>query len=157
MEQQFSFFIAERHPDTVVVHSAQEYYDAVKELTGGRTPFEVSGAEDYYKHFNVSTEPSEQSIVWPEMEEFSNRCFETNKDLVNYVASGEDPNLTEFANDFIEDMNKSSVGFDMSAVESICDELGISVGAGITIFALYELIQYGLAIPTGGASLLLPA
>ena len=156
LEQQFSFFIAERHPDTVIVHSAQEYYDAVKELTGGRTPFEVSGAEDYYKYFNVSTEPSEQSIVWPEMEEFSNRCFETNQDLINYVASGEDPDLTEFANDFIEDMDKSSVGFDMSAVESICDELGISVGAGITIFALYELIQYGLAIPTGGASLVMP-
>ena len=37
LEQQFSFFIAERHPDTVVVHSAQEYYDAVKELTGGNS------------------------------------------------------------------------------------------------------------------------
>ncbi len=44
-----------------------------------------------------------------------------------------------------------------NTIRNRCDELGISVGAGLTIFALYELIQYGLAIPTGGASLVLPA
>ena len=158
LERQFSFFIAERHPDVVVVHSAQEYYDAVKEITGGATPFEVSGAADYYKHFNVSTDPADQSVVWPEMEEYANRCFDTNEALIDYVVSGKDENLTAYAQEYINSMSSSnsSFGFDISAVEHLCESLGLSVGAGISLFVFYELVQYGLAIPTGGLSLAMP-
>ena len=157
LENTYGFFIAERHPEVEVVHSAKEFSD----LTGVR---ETTAADEYGNSVKAFFgQKYEGSVMWPEVYEstFSAeegpRYFETREDLAEYILSGENPNLQIYFNNYTPPKPFSiSNLYNESGFAKSMDKLGIPAAAGVTMFVLYELVQYGLAIPTEGASLALP-
>ena len=161
LEKNYNFFIGEWHKDVKVVHSAEEFTEAVEDLVGAKLNF--ADAKRVYLS-GVDLPAAERSIIWPELEQEIDgiipvRYFETYGDLMNYVMSGEDKRLNEYYNEFAENYGKDfdiNINSSETFVETIANFLGVSTGTAGTIFFLYELAQYALAIPTGGAALLLP-
>ena len=152
-------FKAERHPDVVVVNNADEFCSA----TGLRIEGEEA-AEQFYKDHGIPFGSRfDGNIMWPKAyeEHFGNepvnRFFETREELAEYILSGEDPNLQMYFNSYKppKAFSLSNLYHD-SGFASTMEKLGIPTAAGATLFVLYELVQYGLAIPTEGASLALP-
>ena len=160
LEHNFRFFVASNHPDTIIVHSAEEYVEAVRNIN----PFadiNVSNAADFYQRYATVGPMSgaiEQPVLWPEADSMLH-YFETNEALANYIISGQDPNLTSYYQEFAARSGSSdsyALIQNSGLTNQIASALGVSTEAAIVIFCLYELVQYGLAIPTGGASLVLP-
>ena len=161
LEKNYNFFIGEWHKDVKVVHSAEEFTEAVEDLIGAKLNF--ADAKRVYLS-GVDLPAADRTIIWPELEQETAgiipvRYFETYGDLMNYVMSGEDKYLTGYYNEFAENYGKDfdiNINSSETFVETIANFLGVSTGTAGTLFLLYELAQYGLAIPTGGASLALP-
>ena len=161
LEKNYNFFIGEWHKDVKVVHSAEEFTEAVEDLVGAKLNF--ADAKRVYLS-GVDLPAADRSIIWPELEQETAgiipvRYFETYGDLMNYVMSGEDKRLNEYYNEFAENYGKDfdiNINSSETFVETIANFLGVSTGTAGTLFFLYELAQYGLAPVTGGASLFLP-
>lgn len=161
LEKNYNFFIGEWHKDVKVVHSAEEFTEAVEDLIGAKLNF--ADAKRVYLS-GVNLPAADRSIIWPELEQETAgiipvRYFETYGDMMNYVMSGEDKLLTGYYNEFAENYGKDfgiNINFSKTFVETIANTLGVSTATAGTLFLVYELAQYGLAPATGGASLLLP-
>ena len=161
LEENYNFFIGEWHKDVKVVHSAEEFTEAVEDLIGAKLNF--ADAKRVYLS-GLNTPAADRSIVWPELEQETAginpvKYFETYGDMMNYVMSGEDKLLTGYYNEFAENYGKDlgiDINFSKNFVENIANTLGVSTTTAGALFLVYELAQYGLAPATGGASLLLP-
>ena len=147
-----------------MVHNAEEFVNAVKEKNPMVNVNEDNAEFFYQKNvFYTVGNKFDGNIMWPEAnpEYFegvpSVHFFETQEDLTDYILSGEDPELTLHLSTYTppKDFSLSNLYHD-SGFSKTMENLGIPAAAGVGIFALYELVQYGLAIPTQGASLALP-
>lgn len=155
LEKNYNFLVGELHEDIEIVHSAQEFADA--------TGVSVDKAESVYLQTVGGTiRPYERTIVWPEKhEDWDLRYFGTVSELMKYVVSGADPELSDYYTKFGENYGKSF--FDNFNIASIVDsakalgeQLGIATDVAVVLFIIYEGAQYGLAPLTGGTSLLFP-
>ncbi len=90
----FNFFVSSRHPDIKVVHSAEEFIEAAGVGT-------VDQAETMYRS-TLPLRPIDRAIVWPEMDP-DLKFFENDASLAEYIASGEEPNLTAFFEEYVRD------------------------------------------------------
>lgn len=149
LEGQYNFFIADRHPDILVVNSPEEYVDAVKNINPD-VNINLENAADYYLRFKSMINLTEQPVVWPSIDP-SCRYYATTEELANHIVSGEDELLTNYVVDFA---NTNSLS--LESFGSIFESLGITGSLGTVAFILYEGLQWGLAPSTGGLSLALP-
>ncbi len=156
LERDYRFFVASRHSDVMVVHSAQDYANAINNINPS-LHLTAETAEAFCLR-QPTVGPVTQAVVWPEADT-SIRFFENEAELANYVISGEDQALNDYYYNFIN-MGESQGLFgslgNTSLFNQFCQTLGVSGTGGIVLFCLYEIAQYGLAGPTGGLSLLAP-
>ena len=162
LEQDYGYVVSSRHQDMTVVHSAEEYVEALHNINPLIDVNEENAQFFYQKQMDDAlTKPYERNIIWPEADDRV-RFFENEQELADYVVSGEDPNLNDYYNRFVQ--NDGNMGLisqlshlsESPSYQEFMKKIGIS-GTGATIlFCLYEVAQYGLAIPTDGLSLALP-
>ena len=154
LESNYGFFIGERHPEVEVVHSADEF----REVTGVNS----NDAEWLYeRHAAQYGNKFEGEVMWPEVYERNfegaHRYFSTREELAEYILSGQDPNLQMYLKNYKPPEAFSLTNlYNNSGFAKTMENLGIPAAAGVGLFALYELVQYGLAVPTQGATLALP-
>ena len=143
----YRYFIVSRHPDTFVVHSPEEFLKAIHTLN---PDIKISDPEFFYTH-NISTgvlAPSEKTIIWPELDP-SIHVYENEQELLNYIQSGQEQNLTDYFNDYIAHDGKGLIDqlgdlYNSSGYAEFMKSIGISGGFSIFLFGLYEAVQYGV-------------
>ena len=162
LENQYGYVIGSRHQEIQIVHSAEEYVDAVHAMNP-YAPVNTENAMTFYQN-HMSTffnHPTQASIIWPEGDDRVH-FFETEQDLATHIASGENQELNMYYQRFIQDGGNLSlfdrIGkiYERSDYAEFMNKLGIGGTGALVIFCLYEAAQYGLAAPTGGLSLALP-
>ena len=161
LEQDYNYVIASRHPDQIVVHSAEDFVQAVKEINP-MAPVTVENAEFFYQQQNSTPlRGIERPIIWPEGDT-SIHFFENEQALANYIAEGGNPELNMYYNQFIQNGgNMSLLGqierlYERSDYAEFMNKIGMGGAGAVMLFCLYEAAQYTLAAPTGGLTLALP-
>ena len=167
LEKNYNFFIGEWHKDVKVVHSAEEFTEAVEDLIGAKLNF--ADAKRVYLS-GVDLPAADRSIIWPELEQETAgiipvRYFETYGDMMNYVMSGADKSLATYYNNFAENYGKD-LGIDFNikmpgfSADDVSAALGISRDAAVILLFAFGVVKLGAkiaAIPgTGGLSLAIP-
>lgn len=94
----YNFFVASRHPDIKVVHSAEEFVEAATD--NGVAVATVENAEDLYRS-TLTLRPIDRHIVWPEIDP-EMRFYENDATLAEHILSGEEPALTSFFDSYVE-------------------------------------------------------
>ena len=161
LENDYNYVIGTRHPDTLVVHSAEEYVKAVRAVNPNAN-ITVENARFFYERQNATPiRGIEKPVVWPEADA-NVHYFENEQALANYIAEGGDSNLNAFYNHFIEYggniglFNMLGEAFNRSNYAEYMEKLGISGTGALMLFCLYEVGKYALAAPSAGATLALP-
>ena len=159
LENNYNFVIGSRHPDIIVVHNEEEFMDAINSINPSvRVDDPVFFYQKFVSQFTGRT--ADQQIVWPE-QDANAHYFATDEEFLQYVQSGQESALSDYFNDYIAHDGKEYFArlgdvFSSEGIAELSSTLGISTELAIFMFAAYEALQYGLAIPTGGASLALP-
>ena len=159
-DQGYSFIIADQNPDMVVVHNASEFIEHVKSIDPTIPVTEENALRLYESTIVGSPQPAEMKVYWVNsgspIDQY--HYYETSQEFVEHIASNQEPALTEYYQRYAsQDMNPSSFSTTSNElIQALAKRLGISMAEAAVIFALYEAAQYGLAVPTQGASLLLP-
>ena len=93
---QYKFFVASNHPNTTIVHSAEEFIKA----TGANIRVE-DAVRAYNSGIPMSAKASERTIIWPEVEE-GLKFYNNEKELAEHILSGDEEPLTNFYNRYVE-------------------------------------------------------
>ena len=164
LERNYNFFIASRHPDVTVVHSAEEYVQKVLE-TNPYANIDVSNAAQFYnRYYSQIMNSQDATIIWPEVTntDLGFHFFANETELANYLASGQESNLNDYYKEFITRGGNvdlfSKIGDIVNTSEfgETIRSLGISSSAAVVLFCLYEAGKLALVPSTGGATLALP-
>ena len=147
LENDYKYVIISRHPDITVVHSPEEFLEAVHKLN---PDLNISDPEFFYSHniANGAIDPIEKPIIWPELES-TIHIYENEQELINYIQSGKEQELTDYFNNFIANDGKGLLEqlgdmYNSSAYAEFMKNIGISGGLSIFLFGLYEVVQYGV-------------
>ena len=163
------FFIKSRHPEVQIVHSAKEFCEAVKSVNPTANITEENAELFYYNNLvRTRTRGEERNIVWPEAEanityeDGALHYFENEQQFADYLMQGTDSALQLYYSQFVQSNGDLSLfgqiqrAFNNSAISETLKKAGITGTGAMILFCLYEAAQYGLAVPTYGASLALP-
>ena len=162
LEKNFHVVIGNWHEDIPIVHSPEEFVKFVEE-NRPLVHVTVEEAEDFYLKnvMNQGAGLAGYSVIWPEIDSVT-KYFATETDLVNYILSGENYELTRAFNNFVNQGGNMSLlqrianAYNPDTFAEYASKVGLSSTMGTLLFVLYEALQYGFAGPTGGLSLVLP-
>ncbi len=158
LEREHNFFIASNHEDIVVVHSAEDFITELKKLNPRIDVNLENAADTYLRNLMEVGSPQNQAIVWPDACA-DMRFFENPEEFCQYLISSKEPDLNLYYDRFVRAYSNSnffSALRESDYVKTLATNMGISIGTATIIFALYEVIKFGVAIPTHGATLALP-